>query len=355
MQDLESSIQTLVDSATPFYAYKLPDEDLISLAVIADSQAFVYEDLDRPSRPEGFVVYPFDDSSGKGWCFIPENIKHFYLSQISTSPGTGTEIIEDYESAGFVEYASQFAMMKEAINTGEVRKVILSRTLSINKALATQAGGIFSRMLERYHKAFVYMISAPQIGLWTGASPELLFSRQNDLCTTVSLAGTRLQNHGEKQWSLKETEEQEVVSDYIDKILNSFNIASFVKQGPEIINAGNLIHLKTTYTFNSCDSLGVAQFVKALHPTPALCGEPKDKAMALIKRVEKHPRLCYGGFIGPVGPQALSLYVNIRCMKIDAEVSTLYVGGGLTRLSDLHSEWDETSGKSKTLLSVISE
>ncbi|MCA1745901.1 MAG: chorismate-binding protein, partial [Bacteroidales bacterium] len=61
----------------------------------------------------------------------------------------------------------------------------------------------------------------------------------------------------------------------------------------------------------------------------------------------------YGGFLGPVAQGAIDLYVNIRCMMVAPTHSTIFVGGGLTRQSDLHSEWNETILKSKTLLSVI--
>jgi isochorismate synthase len=184
--------------------------------------------------------------------------------------------------------------MMEALNKGEIQKVILSRTIKVNHALTNEVPVIFTRLLQQYPKAFVYLVSSPQTGIWMGASPELLFSRQDGICTTVSLAGTRSHDAGEASWPQKEIEEQGLVSNYIDNLLKSFNVTSYQNEGPFMIKAGNLTHLKTSYAFDSNPAFRLAQFVKALHPTPALCGEPKEKAMHLIQQVEKHDRSFYG-------------------------------------------------------------
>lgn len=253
----------------------------------------------------------------------------------------------------FAAYSAQFKEMTAALDKGEVQKVILSRTIQVNHALTKEIPEIFTRLLQQYPKAFTYLVASRQTGIWMGASPELLFSRQDGMCTTVSLAGTRPNDAAESSWTQKEIEEQGLVSNYIDNLLKAFQVDSYQKAGPIIIKAGNLTHLKTTYAFEEGPFFKLAQFVEALHPTPALCGEPKAKAMRLIQQVEKHDRSFYGGFIGPVNRGTINLYVNIRCMKVAPTHSTLFVGGGLTRQSDLQSEWNETILKSKTLLSVL--
>ena len=47
------------------------------------------------------------------------------------------------------------------------------------------------------------------------------------------------------------------------------------------------------------------------------------------------------------------LFVNLRCMKIDANSATLFVGGGITIDSEPESEWEETQHKLQTMLQVI--
>lgn len=360
MQEIEYSIQNLLESGKSFYAFHLPQNDFVTVAEAALIKPFTFEVLNSQHLEESFVCYPFDDLETTGQHFFPAEIKHFRFvpagahtthSRLEVLAATDTPAPSD---PTFSEYATQFASMKNVLEQGEVKKVILSRSIRIEQHLIPAAAETFVQLTRKYPDAFVYLIASPTTGIWMGASPELLIKRQNDLFSTVSLAGTRFPSHPVQDWTAKETEEQALVSNYIDNILNNFNITDFEKAGPEIIRAGDLVHLKTTYKFRWREHPDVAQFVDALHPTPALCGEPKQAALNLIKKVESHSRLFYGGFLGPVSTGHLDLYVNIRCMRLEPGYCTLFAGGGLTRLSELHSEWRETVAKSRTLLSVIS-
>jgi isochorismate synthase len=355
MDNINQIIKNHLDSNTAFYAYRLPKSDDVHLNTIASISPFDLAFLDDKQTSNGFVMYPFDATTEQAWLF--SNHETTVLSQKDKTPDHSnySSVKTNPETHDFHEYSGQFAAMQQALNKGEVEKIILSRALPIHKNLIPALPAIFTHLLVRYPKAFVFMVSTPQTGIWTGASPELLFSGQNGTCTTVALAGTRTHDAAYKSWTQKEIEEQGLVSNFIDNTLNKFNITGYTKNGPKISRAGNLTHLKTTYNFNSPPSFKLAQFVKDLHPTPALCGEPKTKAMRLIRAIEKHNRSYYGGFLGPIETNNSQLFVNIRSMKTEAQSSTIFVGGGLTRQSNLHSEWNETILKSQTLLSIINK
>ncbi len=98
----------------------------------------------------------------------------------------------------------------------------------------------------------------------------------------------------------------------------------------------------------------MTEFISALHPTPAVCGLPKERALELIYKTEMHNREYYAGYCGPINYQGKTdLFVNLRCMKILPDKLALYIGGGLTAKSDPEKEWEETVLKANTLLSVI--
>jgi len=256
---------------------------------------------------------------------------------------------------GFEEYSKQFSVMMEALKNKALQKVILSRQIKYDLKLQNNLSDLFQLLCHQYPGAFVYLLSTPETGIWAGASPELLLRKQHNTLTTVALAGTRqLYDLDPAQWNQKELEEQGFVSDYIDRLLDRFEIGNYQKSGPAITRAGSVTHLKTSYQFNSLAIQGqIGAFIKALHPTPALGGEPKQSAMDLIKKVEQHSRQLYGGFLGMVTEHDLNLFVNIRCMKIEPDHVKIFSGGGLTADSQLQQEWDETILKSQTLLSVI--
>jgi isochorismate synthase len=352
-QEIQTTLQQLLRDEQPFYAFRQPGEEVLHLSTIQGAEPFDYGLLDKLATEQGFVIFPFSRQNEQGWWFTGDQLQEFAAPHRQESPANQTPLNVDETPSDFAAYSAQFKEMKAALNKGEVQKVILSRTIQVNEALTSDIPEIFTRLLQQYPKAFTYLVASSQTGIWMGASPELLFSRQDGMCTTVSLAGTRSNDPADASWTQKEIEEQGLVSNYIDNLLKAFRVDRYQKEGPFIIKAGHLTHLKTAYAFEYSPSFKLAQFVEALHPTPALCGEPKDKAMQLIHQVEKQDRFFYGGFLGPVNCETINLYVNIRCMKVAPTHSTVFVGGGLTRQSDLQSEWNETILKSKTLLSVV--
>jgi isochorismate synthase len=72
--------------------------------------------------------------------------------------------------------------------------------------------------------------------------------------------------------------------------------------------------------------------ISVLHPTPAVCGLPKQEAKDFILENEGYDRKYYTGFLGELNKEAFNketlksdLYVNLRCMKIKDNQAHLYV------------------------------
>jgi isochorismate synthase len=97
-----------------------------------------------------------------------------------------------------------------------------------------------------------------------------------------------------------------------------------------------------------------------LHPTSAVCGMPKVPATEFILKNEGYDRDFFSGFLGPVNIQSSEgqieshIFVNLRTMKIEKNIATLYAGCGITADSNAEKEWNETEMKTQTLGSVIS-
>ena len=112
-----------------------------------------------------------------------------------------------------------------------------------------------------------------------------------------SLAGTtvRRPNH-EYAWHTKEIEEQAFVSRYLLDAFYRFSIYPYTTRGPETLESGKVAHLVTSFRFAAKKlEKNMGDFIAALHPTPAVCGYPKQKAAEFISKIEKHPRRYYTG------------------------------------------------------------
>ena len=112
--------------------------------------------------------------------------------------------------------------------------------------------------------------------------------------------------------------------------------------------------LKTDFLFQLKETGFLGDLLKELHPTPAVCGLPKDKAYQFITEHEGYDRRYYSGYVGWIDPEGhTDIYVNLRCMEIRSTETKLYAGGGILPSSEVRSEWKETGEKMKTMMSLI--
>ena len=158
-------------------------------------------------------------------------------------------------------------------------------------------------------------------------------------------------------WTQKEIEEQAFVSRYIINCFKKIRLREFEEIGPRTVKAANLIHLRTDYVVDmkalNFPQLGTVM-LDLLHPTSAVCGMPKEPALAFLQSHEKFERRFYSGYLGPVNiDQESHLFVNLRCMQIFSDKAILYSGAGTTSDSVPEKEWEETENKMQTLLNLI--
>ena len=124
--------------------------------------------------------------------------------------------------------------------------------------------------------------------------------------------------------------------------------------GPETITAGNLLHLRTMFTFHKISKNKWPEVVTQLHPTPAVAGLPKKESIDYIQKHEIANRGYYSGYLGPINiDKQVNLFVNLRCMQVLKSKLAVYVGCGITSESKPQDEWKESKMKSETLLSVL--
>lgn len=242
----------------------------------------------------------------------------------------------------------------EQIKSSTLEKVVVARAVKAH--LKASPIAVYAKLNSNYPQAFTYCLFHPKLGLWYGASPELLVSTTDTTFKTVALAGTRWADLSDR-WGTKELEEQQLVTRYIKGQLEDLKL-NYHCSDVETIKAGKLLHLKQNFEGQLNDSQ-LIDLIRALHPTPAVCGLPADLANSFIKSNEELERSFYAGFMGPIGQfdDKGSTYsylgVNIRCMQVLEDSAELYVGGGITADSDPALEWEETVKKSQTLSSIF--
>lgn len=238
----------------------------------------------------------------------------------------------------------------EKLSNKDLDKVVLSRVYHFPTA-AAKADQLFSTLCEVYSNAFVYFLIHPELGVWCGASPEVLIDKKGSTYETMALAGT-IDTTSPREWTAKEFKEQQLVSDYIEERLSTLSPSDLKVHERTEQQAGHLKHLKTQIDFHYNGELKT--LLSVLHPTPAVAGTPLDQAIDLILELEQHERELYTGFLGlNVDEKSSTYYVNLRCMQWTGQGYLLYAGGGITSESSPLSEWQETNSKLQVLQGVL--
>jgi isochorismate synthase len=197
------------------------------------------------------------------------------------------------------------------------------------------------------------------VGIWLGASPEQLLKSNSANFNTIALAGTQKTNDfQEVNWKKKEIEEQQIVTDYIVNKLGTVAQNLEVSK-PYSFKAGLLWHIKTDISGILASNFSLQKVIRLLHPTPAVCGLPKDASKAFILENEHYDRTFYTGFLGELNygdteeTQNSDLFVNLRCMEIVDNQAHLFMGCGITKDSIPEKEWEESVNKSMTMKKIL--
>jgi isochorismate synthase len=349
-------ITRLLAEGNSFVAYRLPGEEAGYIFGVDDVSKVDISDFSPGHFKGSFVVAPFTLSEGAFVLWLEaEQTKFLFLDENIGYPRMPSFRL--YEEATQVrnDYARSFAKIKDALDKGIADKVVLARKMEVSDVPKQILSEVFVSLCQAHPNAFVYFFDHPEVGQWIGASPETFLNKVDNEITTVALAATQNSEHQSEDWNFKELEEQGFVSTFVDEVLNDFGISDYQKRGPESVIAGQMAHLRTSYCFDAAiveERWG--EFLKSLHPTPAVGGYPKDKAIELIQNSEQFERGLYSGFLGPVFSNGFSFFVNIRTMELrEKDTAVLYLGGGITRESKEEAEWEETRLKAHTLLSVL--
>ena len=266
-------------------------------------------------------------------------------------------------------YHIDFSNFHSNLLNGEFQKIVLSRCVQEPRKEEQLPMTLFQKACELYPRMFISLVYTPQSGMWLMATPEILLEGGGSDWHTIALAGTmKLEGEllsfdsppvkGEARlsdiaWTTKNIQEQRYVATYLMECLEHFS-SQITEEGPYTARAANLVHLRSDFNFVLEDTRRIGELIRALHPTPAVCGLPKQQTFDFIRRNESQSRRYYSGFSGPFNPEEdTHLFVSLRCMQILDDCYCLYAGGGLLRDSEEDQEWEETEAKLETMRSLL--
>ncbi len=248
---------------------------------------------------------------------------------------------------------------RSRIAAGELDKAVLARELVLRTDHPIDPAHVLERLDRSYRNAILFSVDG-----FIGASPELLVSRINSIVRAHPLAGTapRSSDPAQDQRSSasllasdKDRWEHRITIEWLLNTLLPF--CSFVDAEPEptIVTLANVHHLGTRVEGRlSSPPASALELVGALHPTPAVGGQPQDRALQLIAAMERMERGRYAGPVGWLDGNGNGEFaVGIRSAQIHGTEARLWAGVGVVADSDPVAELSETRAKFQAMLSAL--
>ena len=263
-------------------------------------------------------------------------------------------------------YCLAVAEATRRIRAGELRKVVLARTIEVAAGRRLDPAQLLWRLraVDPDCYAFAFPTGNQRPRILVGASPELLISRRGVEVRSEPLAGSAPrsgdpdEDHANGEGllaSAKDREEHAIVVEAIEETLAP--LCEELERDPEpvLLATANVWHLATRFRGTlrepAPDALSLAI---ALHPTPAVCGTPREVANGLIRELEPFDRDGYAGPVGWVDAEGDGEFaLALRCAELRDDEARLFAGAGIVADSDPALELDETERKFRALLDAL--
>lgn len=252
------------------------------------------------------------------------------------------------------DYDARLGRALEAIASGNLQKVVLARSLDAEGPAPFDVVDVLSRLREQNPRCATFLFRAPDGTCFLGATPETLCRVDGRVLETEALAGTAPpgQADGLKGHD-KDLREHESVVRYILAALRPLAEKVSADAEPALLPLKNVVHLRTGIRADLREGVTAAQVVAALHPTPAVGGTPRERALSFLVEHEALDRGWYAGPVGWVGPRSAHLMVALRSALVRGAKARLFVGGGIVAGSNADAEWRETEMKSLAMLRAL--
>jgi len=315
------------------------------------------EDNDNPVL---FAAVPFDENTPTKF-FIPEKL------YVSSSTRERKKESQSQNKATVIspptgnDYKQGVSTLLNLFDTTELSKVVLSRSVRIATDESIDQNALLKNLLSINSSGYTFCANIGDNAKLMGASPELLLAKKGAHVISNPLAGSRpkSQDETDNQQSCtslldtqKDLNEHSFVVEEVEKVLSRYCHNLFTPMVPSVIETETMLHLSTVLEGQADDpNTNSLQIAADLHPTPAVCGFPRQSAYQAIREIETFERGYFTGMIGWCDARGNGEWVvTIRCAEVNQHEMCIYAGAGIVNESSPQSELDETGAKMGTIL-----
>lgn len=250
-----------------------------------------------------------------------------------------------------------------AIHSGFVSKVVLARTLDVLSESPLDALRVLDYMWHENRGAHVFLFEPKPGHLIVGAAPETVATVRGGAFHATAVAGSIARGESEDERKVlaatllaseKNLVEHRIALDDMVERLRPFGGPVEAADHPHVLTLARIQHLETDIRARLHAGTHIMDVLAALHPTPAVCGLPRDDAMSLLEREEPFERGWYSGPVGWFDASGDGIFAPaLRCAVAKGREWRLFAGAGIVGASDPALEWEETGIKFEPVLRAL--
>lgn len=261
------------------------------------------------------------------------------------------------------QWSKMLELAIDQMRSGEMDKVVLARLCEIRLNGPVSVTHLLEWLEARYAECNRFLFEPRPFHAFYGATPETLIETDGRKMSTMGLAGSAPRGRTAEEDNAfgdgllndpKNQIEHQLVVDSIRQRLEPRTSRLIVADEPKLMKLGNIQHLYTPIQGETVEAGGAIGLIELLHPTPALGGAPRNKAMAFIANDEPVTRGWYGAPVGYLNQNLDGKFgVAIRSAVAQRNRVWAYSGAGIVADSDPESEWEETAIKFRPMLNAL--
>jgi len=342
---------------------KLPGTGLIAFGSIAFAQE---------SAAQSVLIVPkvlLGSRDGRNWITTVDNhelpdsqdasgsLNESSESSIPAAARLPIELKSGEQSRGGFKSSVEVAL--KLIADGELEKVVLARDLVADVGQDFDLRPTLKKLATAYESCWVYSVDGT-----FGASPELLVRSEHGQVSARVLAGTAGRgtdpevDHaiGEALvGSHKNLAEHSFAVDSMVRSLEPFCNSVDADSAPFAIALPNVWHLASDVHGVLSQNASVLEIAAAIHPTAAVAGTPRRKALEVIRQLEPFDRKRYAGPVGWIGANGDGEWaIALRGAQLEDGFVHAFAGCGIVAESEPESEASETELKFKPIVDSLS-
>ena len=248
------------------------------------------------------------------------------------------------------------------ISRKDIEKVVLARKVVFEAAENIDAIELLREVKNGNLATYSFCIQPQAESAFIGCSPECLYKTDGNRIYSEAVAGTcpsgassqEQQSFRESmRQSPKEQSEHQYVFDDVKAGLECVCDEVKVVSERDILSLSYVQHFRSTFAGCVSGDVHTYDMIEALHPTSAVNGFPRDRALNAIGKYETFSRGCYGGPVGWIERDSAEFAVGIRSGLVEGKSISLFAGAGIVSASEAEMEWDETENKLRQFTDVI--